>query len=195
MRAYPPAESVFDPRANVASIICVPAAIDDDVERRCLDVASRVAEAMDFEGLLAVELFVVEGTHEVLVNEVAPRCHNSGHHTVEANATSQFAQLLRVVLDLPLGDVSPVRPAAATVNLLGDHDTPKGAPPSYAGIDDALQDPDVYLHLYGKASVSPFRKMGHLTVCGHDRDAVLHKANKLKDSIGCRFGDSSSSSS
>ena len=192
--SYPPAESVFDPRANIASVIVVPADIDPMIEASCRSIAMRVCEAMDFVGLLAIELFVDKDMN-VLVNELAPRCHNSGHHTIEANATSQFAQLLRVVLDLPLGDVSFLRPAAATINILGDPDTPKGSPPTYRGLDSAMQqNSNVFPHIYGKSSVSPFRKMGHLTVTGHDRSSVLQAADRLKADVGCHFVPPASSS-
>jgi len=138
---------------------------------------------MDFVGILAVELFLAKNG-ELLVNEVAPRAHNSGHHTIEANATSQFAQLLRITLDLPLWDVAPTRAFAATLNVLGDADAPKGAAPAYRGLREALATPGVYPHLYGKSTVSPFRKMGHVTVVGDDRGDVLATAEALLASVG-----------
>jgi len=182
--AYAPVETVFDARANVALYVSSPADLDADVAARCTAVAVDLVEKLDFVGLLAVELFVVDdAARTVLVNEVAPRCHNTGHHTIEANATSQFAMLVRVALDLPLGSTAPVRPHAATLNLLGDAATPNGQP-VYRGLDAALADPDAYPHLYGKATVSPFRKMGHLTVCGDDRDTVAANVLKLLDTVG-----------
>ena len=117
------------------------------------------------------------------VNELAPRAHNSGHHTIEACATSQFAQLLRVTLDLPLGSVAATRPAAAMVNILGDAATAKGKP-VYRGLRNALARPGVHAHLYGKSSVSPFRKMGHITVVGDDRDEVVEVAKECLTSVG-----------
>ncbi|KAH8065951.1 phosphoribosylaminoimidazole carboxylase [Aureococcus anophagefferens] len=144
VKAYEPTECVFDPRGNVVQLIVSPADVSDDVKARSRALATRVVDELDFVGILAVELFLDEAG-EILVNEVAPRAHNSGHHTIEANATSQFAQLLRVTLDLPLGSVAPVRDAAAMVNVLGEADAPKGAP-HYSGLRDALDTPGVYPH-------------------------------------------------
>jgi len=188
IKAFPPCEAVFDERANVALYMVAPAELEPLVAEKCLTITTKLVQELDYIGLLCVELFVVDNEEKsVLVNEIAPRCHNSGHHTIEANATSQFSQLLRVALDLPLGDVRPTRPAAATLNILGDHDTPKGSP-TYRGIEAALADQDVtvYPHLYGKSSVSPFRKMGHVTVVGDCRGTVIAKVLQLRDSLGCR---------
>ena len=182
VKAYEPTECVFDPRGNVVQLIVSPTDVSDDVKARSRALATRVVDELDFVGILAVELFL-DDAGEILVNEVAPRAHNSGHHTIEANATSQFAQLLRVTLDLPLGSVAPVRNAAAMVNVLGEADAPKGAP-HYSGLRDALDTPGVYPHLYGKSSVTPFRKMGHVTVVGDDRAAVVATAKHVLESVG-----------
>ena len=182
-RRYAPTECVFDDRGNVVSLIASPADVDAATAARATAVALDVVEKMDFVGVLAVELFLdVNGA--ILVNEVAPRAHNSGHHTIEANATSQFAQLLRVALDLPLGDVAPVRAHAATLNILGDADAPRGAAPAYRGLAAALATPGVHPHLYGKSTVSPFRKMGHVTVVGDSRAAVRATADHLLATVG-----------
>ena len=180
--AYEPTECVFDPRGNVVQLIVSPADVAPAVRAGAEALATQVVNDLDFIGILAVELFL-DAKGGLLVNEVAPRAHNSGHHTIEANATSQFAQLLRVTLDLPLGSVAPVRRAAATVNVLGDPDAPKGAP-HYRGLGAALAAPGVYPHLYGKSSVSPFRKMGHVTIVGDDRDDVVKTAKHIHESVG-----------
>ena len=120
-----------------------------------------------------------------MVNELAPRAHNSGHHTIEQCATSQFGQLLRVVLDLPLGDVSPTRAkAAAMVNILGSPSVAKGSKPLYRGLREALGKPGVYPHLYGKSTVSPFRKMGHITMVGDDPAAVVELGATWRARVG-----------
>jgi len=120
-----------------------------------------IADQLAYVGVLAVELFVVDG--DVLVNELAPRPHNSGHWTLDVGQTDQFAQQIRAVCGLPLGDVSMTKPAAAMVNLLGDEWD--AGEPDWAG---ALGDARVALHLYGKAEARPGRKMGHLTAWGDD---------------------------
>mmetsp|Transcript_26423 Transcript_26423/g.79238 ORF Transcript_26423/g.79238 Transcript_26423/m.79238 type:complete len:402 (+) Transcript_26423:229-1434(+) len=181
--AYAPTECVFDPRGNVVRFVVAPAAVADAVKAEATALALRVADEMGFVGILAIEMFL-DTAGRLLVNEVAPRAHNSGHHTIEQCATSQFGQLLRATLDLPLGDVAPVRAAAAMVNILGDADVPKGARPVYRGLRGALAAPGVHPHLYGKSTVSPFRKMGHVTVVGDSYEAVVAKANELHESVG-----------
>jgi 5-(carboxyamino)imidazole ribonucleotide synthase len=113
---------------------------------------------------LAVELFVTKDG-KVLVNEVAPRPHNSGHQTIEGNITSQFEQHLRAILNLPLGDTSIIKPAVM-INLLGEKN--HEGPAKYEGLTDAIKYKGVYVHLYGKTTTKPFRKMGHVTVIDDD---------------------------
>jgi 5-(carboxyamino)imidazole ribonucleotide synthase len=139
-------------------------------------LAVRVAEALDLEGLLAVELFL-DRSGKLWVNELAPRTHNSGHHTIEANRTSQFEQHLRAVLDLPLGDPSALQPAAM-LNLVGGPDA--HGRPTYPGLGAALARPGVHVHLYGKSEVRPYRKLGHITVLGDDAEAVVKGALRQK---------------
>jgi len=186
VKCYEPTECVFDPRGNVVQLIVSPAAISSELSARCTALARSIVDAMDYVGILAVELFLEKGTGKILVNELAPRAHNSGHHTIEQCATSQFAQLLRVVLDLPLGDVAPTRArAAAMVNILGAPSVAKGSMPLYRGLREAMAKPGVYAHLYGKSSVSPFRKMGHITMTGDDRDEVVELAKEVLASVTC----------
>ncbi|MBC7447530.1 MAG: 5-(carboxyamino)imidazole ribonucleotide synthase [Hymenobacteraceae bacterium] len=160
VRAFPVVEMVFDPHTNLVTTLVAPADLSADIAARATALAVRTCEAFNTVGLLAVELFLTPAG-ELLVNEVAPRPHNSGHHTMEANHVSQFQQHLRAVLGLPLGEVAP-RSAAAMVNLLGAPDGGDG-PAIVHGLADALALPGVSVHLYGKARTRPHRKMGHLT--------------------------------
>lgn len=177
---FPVVESVFDPKVNLVSSLISPANIDVDTAAKAQKLALSVVEAMDFEGLMAVELFL-DADGNLLVNEVAPRTHNSGHHTIEANRTSQFDQHLRAVVGIPFGNVSLLHNAAGMMNLLGSADA-FGAP-VYDGLSEALSMPGVHPHLYGKSEVKPYRKMGHITVTGADMNLVQEKLLKLRDSL------------
>lgn len=167
---YDPVEMVFDARFNLVDHLRAPARIDAGVARRAKDLALRVAEAFGEPGLYAVEMFLTR-QGELLVNETAPRAHNSGHHTIETCASSQFDQLLRVYMGWPLGDTS-LRGKAAMINLVGEEGT--GAP-ALQGIDDVLHIPGTYVHLYGKKETRTGRKMGHITVIANN-DAALDEA-------------------
>ena len=177
--AYPPVECAFHPTANLVEFLFAPAAISEEIAEKAKTVALQVIDALDLVGILAVELFVTkEG--EVLVNEIAPRPHNSGHHTIEANFTSQFEQHLRAVLNMPLGDTG-LRMPAAMVNLLGEQGFSGEA---YAeGLDEALSQKGVYVHLYGKKVTKPFRKMGHVTILDEDLSLLKQRALAIKDLI------------
>jgi 5-(carboxyamino)imidazole ribonucleotide synthase len=174
--AYPAVECAFHPTANLVEFLFAPAAISPAIEQKAQAIAKDLILKLDLVGILAVELFVTR-TGEVLVNEIAPRPHNSGHHTIEANFTSQFEQHLRAVMNWPLGDPT-LRCPAAMINLLGE--------PGYEGavlvegMDEALAEKGVYLHLYGKKNTKPFRKMGHVTLLGEDIQEVKAKANRIK---------------
>ena len=137
------------------------------------DVISR----LEMVGLLAVEFFLL-ASGELLVNEIAPRPHNSGHHTIECCYTSQFAQHLRSILNLPLGDTGLLIPGAM-LNVVGE----KGyeGPAEYLGLEQVLKMPGVYLHLYGKKYTKPFRKMGHVTVIDEKREEAIRKARLVKE--------------
>jgi 5-(carboxyamino)imidazole ribonucleotide synthase len=174
--AYPPVEMAFHPTANLVEYLFSPAALTIRQVQDAQRLAVQVAEALDLVGLLAVEMFLTpEG--ELLVNEIAPRPHNSGHHTLEANMTSQFEQHLRAILNLPLGSTALKTPAVM-VNILGAADA--SGEPVYEGMEDVLQIPGVSLHLYGKHQVRPFRKMGHLTVCDTDLARAQDKARRIQ---------------
>jgi 5-(carboxyamino)imidazole ribonucleotide synthase len=141
---------------GILDLTVVPAAVAPRVTDRAVGIAMAVAEALDYVGVLAVEMFVVDG--DLIVNELAPRPHNSGHWTLDVAQTSQFAQQVRAVCGLGLGDTTMTRPAAAMVNLLGDLWSTRN--PGWQHVVDL---PNVALHLYGKAAPRPGRKMGHLT--------------------------------
>jgi 5-(carboxyamino)imidazole ribonucleotide synthase len=130
-------------------------------------------------GILAVELFLTE-SGDLLINEIAPRPHNSGHHTIECNATSQFAQHLRAILNLPLGDSKLIQ-VGAMINLLGE----KGfdGPAVYKGLEECLMFNGIYPHIYGKEITKPFRKMGHITITGKDLVTVKETAKQIKQLI------------
>ena len=180
IRCFPVVEAVFDPVANLVDYLIAPAVISPKQEKDAEALARRVAEAMNFEGLLAVELFL-DRAGNLLVNELAPRTHNSGHHTIEANRTSQFEQHLRAVLDLPLGATDALFPASAMVNLVGSAQA--HGIPAYAGLDAALDTPGVHPHLYGKSTVKPFRKMGHVTITGSNHEEVAKRVMHIREQL------------
>lgn len=179
MTAFPPVECVFHPVANLVEFLFSPAEISGSISAQAIETAQSVIQKLDMVGLLAVEMFVTrEG--KILVNEIAPRPHNSGHHTIEANFTSQFEQHLRSVMNMPLGDTG-IRSAAAMVNLLGEDGYTGEA--MVEGLDEALSEKGIYIHLYGKKITKPFRKMGHVTILEEDIEELKNKAKKYKDRI------------
>lgn len=165
--AFPPGENQH--RYGILETTVVPARIPDALATQCRDVAERVAAALEYVGVLGVELFIASGG-EVFVNEIAPRPHNSGHYTLDACATDQFEQQVRTLCGLPLGDPRLLSPVAM-VNLLGE--LWDGGEPRW---DRALAVPGVRLHLYGKAQARPGRKMGHLTCTAETADQALRLA-------------------
>jgi 5-(carboxyamino)imidazole ribonucleotide synthase len=175
--AYPPVACAFHPTANLVEFLFAPADIPISVSERAVAIAQNVIEKLDMIGLLAVEMFVTK-TGEVLVNEVAPRPHNSGHHTIEANFTSQFEQHLRAVMDMPLGNTALKLPAAM-VNLLGEDGYEGDA--VIEGLDEVMTHKGVYVHLYGKKITKPFRKMGHVTILEENIEELKVKALQIKD--------------
>ena len=178
IQCFPVVEAIFDPVANLVDYLIAPAAITPQQAQDAESLARRVAEAMDFEGLLAVELFL-DRKGNLLVNELAPRTHNSGHHTIEANRTSQFEQHLRAVLDLPLGATDALFAASAMVNIVGSAEA--HGTPIYTGLEAALNTPGVHPHLYGKSAVKPFRKMGHVTITGQSRLEVEQSVMRIRE--------------
>lgn len=176
---YRAVEMVFHAQKNLVEFLRCPADIPVDVEKKATSIALRILHQLNLVGVLAVEMFVTKD-NQVLVNEIAPRVHNSGHHTIEGALTSQFEQHLRAVMGLPLGLTEMTLPSVM-VNLLGDENCEGNA--VYQGIDQALGLGGVYIHLYGKTITKPFRKMGHATIIDHDINKALHRAHQVKDLI------------
>jgi len=179
LQTFPTVEMVFHPELNLVDYLFAPAQIPADIDQQAQAIARQTAEAFGIVGVLAVELFLTKNG-EVLINEVAPRPHNSGHHTIRANVTSQFEQHWRAILNLPLGDTTEYQPAAM-VNLLGE-DGHTG-PAKYEGLTDLLAMPGVFPFLYGKAITKPFRKMGHITVMDADLETLRQKVAQVQGAI------------
>lgn len=176
---YPTVEQEFNPEANLVEFLFSPADISPIIEEKAKKIACSIVEKLDMIGLLAVELFLTEND-ELLVNEIAPRPHNSGHHTIECNVTSQFEQHLRSILNFPLGDTKIVTPGVM-INLLGDKDSEGIA--TYVNMEEGLNQAGVNFHLYGKTMTKPFRKMGHITVINEDLKTAKEIARNLKNTI------------
>ncbi len=176
---YPMVEMEFNPEANLVEFLLCPSRVAEELKQEATQLAVRLIESLDICGLLAVELFLTRDGR-ILVNEVAPRPHNSGHHTIDSCVTSQFQQHLRGVLDLPLGDPSLHTPAVM-VNVLGEPG--HTGPVRYEGMEKVLAIPGAYVHLYGKLETRPFRKMGHVTVIDPDLDEAIAKAKKVKATL------------
>jgi 5-(carboxyamino)imidazole ribonucleotide synthase len=176
VRTYPVVEMVFDPVANLVDNLVAPARIAVEQAEQARQLAVDITRKLDYVGIMAVEMFITRAG-EILVNEMAPRPHNSGHHTIEACYTSQFEQHLRAILGLPLGSTQQVH-AASMLNVLGE--AGHSGPAVYPGALSLLAEEGVFLHLYGKANTKPFRKMGHITVLATTADEALQKALRLK---------------
>ena len=174
--AFPVVELVFHPVHNLVEYLFAPATLTEVQTKKATEIAIRVITELNMVGLLAVEMFL-DKNGEILVNEVAPRPHNSGHQSIEANFTSQFEQHLRAILNLPLGSTKQIMPAAM-INLLGEAGF-SGAS-QYEGLEEALSIEGVYIHLYGKKDTKPFRKMGHITITDFNFQSLKDKVEKVK---------------
>jgi len=175
IQAYPVVEMEFHPTANQVEYVICPARISTDIEIKAKNIALEVSKNYKHIGLLAVELFLTE-TGDILVNEVAPRPHNSGHITIESSYTNQFEQHLRAILNLPLGDTKNKVPAVM-VNLVGKENYT--GPVIYKNIDQILAIDGVTPHIYGKKHTRPFRKMGHVTIV----NKTLNKAREIAEEV------------
>ncbi|WP_435623277.1 5-(carboxyamino)imidazole ribonucleotide synthase [Flagellimonas sp.] len=176
---YPVVEMEFHPEANQVEYVICPARIDDSVANKATEVALKVSQHMEHVGLLAVELFQTQDD-EILVNEVAPRPHNSGHYSIEASYTNQFEQHIRAILGLPLGNTSS-KVAGVMVNLVGAEGHTGSV--IYKNIEDILDMEGVTPHIYGKKQTRPFRKMGHVTIVDEDMSKARSKAQEVKEII------------
>ncbi len=179
---YPVVEMVFHPTKHLVEFLRCPADIAPAIEKKAKDIALALVNQLNLVGVLAVEMFVTRDG-KVLVNEIAPRVHNSAHHTIEGTFTSQFEQHLRAVMNLPLG-LTDITAPSVMVNILGA-DGFEGLA-RYEGVEEALRLGGVYIHLYGKEITKPFRKMGHATIIGHDAAQAMNKARQVKDLIKVR---------
>jgi 5-(carboxyamino)imidazole ribonucleotide synthase len=176
---YPPALMVFDPVYNLLDYQISPAKLEEKQLWKAEAIARKVVNGLKSPGLFAIELFI-DDQGDVWVNEAAPRVHNSGHHTIEANYSSQYDMLLRILLDYPLGNPDAILPSAI-VNIIGAEGY-NGAV-KYEGLEEVLRMDNVFVHLYGKKTTKPGRKMGHVTIISNDYQDLTHKANKIKHTL------------
>jgi 5-(carboxyamino)imidazole ribonucleotide synthase len=176
---YPVVEMEFHPEANQVEYVICPARIDEKVAKKAIDVALKVSKAFNHIGLLAVEMFQTKDDH-ILVNEVAPRPHNSGHHTIESSYTSQFEQHIRAILNLPLGKTDS-KVGGIMVNLVGAEGYTGNV--VYQNIEAIMKMPGVTPHIYGKKQTRPFRKMGHVTIVNEDLNTARKIAEEVKNTI------------
>ena len=179
VKTYPVVEMEFHPEANQVEYVICPARIDFKVAEKARELALKVVSAFDFVGLLAVEMFQTIDD-KILVNEVAPRPHNSGHYSIEASYTNQFEQHLRSILNLPLGNTDN-KVAGIMVNLVGEEGFSGDV--IYQNIEEILKIDGVTPHIYGKKETRPFRKMGHVTIVNADIDKAREIAQKVKETI------------
>ena len=176
---YPVVEMEFHPEANQVEYVICPARIDDKVAQKARDTALKVSNSIKHVGLLAVEMFQTK-EDGILVNEVAPRPHNSGHYSIEASYTNQFEQHIRAILDLPLGNTDS-KVAGIMVNLVGEEGYTGDV--VYKNIEDILSLDGVTPHIYGKKETRPFRKMGHVTIVNEDIEEARKIAQQVKETI------------
>jgi 5-(carboxyamino)imidazole ribonucleotide synthase len=179
IKTYPVVEMEFHPEANQVEYVICPARIDDKVAEKARAIALQVSENFNHVGLLAVEMFQTEDD-EIIVNEVAPRPHNSGHYSIEASYTSQFENHLRAILDLPLGNTES-KVAGIMVNLVGAEGFSGNV--IYENIEKILRWDGVTPHIYGKKQTHPFRKMGHVTIVNNDIKEARRIAQDVKNTI------------
>lgn len=178
-KTYPVVEMEFHPTANQVEYVICPARIDSAIAKKAQEIALKVTDAFQFIGLLAVEMFQTNDD-KILVNEVAPRTHNSGHYSIEASYTNQFEQHLRAILNLPLGNTEN-KVAAIMVNLVGEEGYTGNV--IYQNMENVLKIDGVTPHIYGKKETRPFRKMGHVTVVNKDINEARKIAEKVKKTI------------
>jgi len=177
--AFPAVEMVFHPEHNLVDFLFSPASISTDIAAKAEQIAVDVIDKMVLVGVLAVEMFLTPAG-EILINEVAPRPHNSGHQTIRGNATSQYEQHLRAITGLPLGSTQ-AKGVSGMLNLLGEDGFSGLA--KYEGLNEALAISGVYPFLYGKKMTKPFRKMGHVTILGSTKEEIIEKSEQVKSLI------------
>lgn len=183
--SYPVTEMVFNNNLNLLDYQFCPADIDADIFTKSTAVAEKAVLAFESPGLFAVELFL-DINNNILVNEIAPRVHNSGHHTIEASVCSQFDMLMRIMLDYPLGNTQ-TNCFSSLINIVGNAGISGNV--VYNGIKDILKIPGCYIHIYGKSKVKPGRKMGHITIVGNNKEEVKTKTKDVKGKIFVRSSE------
>ncbi len=179
INTFPMVEMDFNPDANLVEFLISPSAYSEEIKIKAKNIAIEIAECLKIVGILAVEMFLTK-EHDIIVNEIAPRPHNSGHHSIEGNYTSQFEQHLRAIFNMPLGDTQTIN-HAVMINLLGENGFEGLA--EYEGLDKVLKHSGVYIHLYGKEFTKPYRKMGHVTVINENREKALEIAKFVKQTL------------
>jgi 5-(carboxyamino)imidazole ribonucleotide synthase len=173
---YPAVHMMFNPALNLLEYQVSPAGLDEKVLWKAEAIALKVVKNLNSPGVFAVEMFI-DKQNNVWVNETAPRVHNSGHHTIEANYSSQFDMLWRIMLDYPLGNTKHILPAAI-VNILGEENQSGAA--VYEGLEEVLKMDNVFVHIYGKKQTKPGRKMGHVTILSNEKQELIHTGSKIK---------------
>ena len=179
IKCFPVVEMEFNEKSNLVEYVMCPANISKQTEEKAIIIASEIAKKFEMVGLLAVELFVTN-EDEILINEVAPRPHNSGHHTIECCVTSQFDQHIRSILNLPLGETGILIPGIM-VNLVGENMEEGNV--NYKNINDIFDIPGVYIHIYGKKKSRLNRKMGHITIVNKDINKAIEIGKSIKNKI------------
>ncbi len=176
---YPTVECEFNPTANLVEFLFSPASVSKEIEDKARKMAIDVIDKLGMVGILAVEFFLLENC-DLLVNEIAPRPHNSGHHTIECNVTSQFEQHMRSILNLPLGSTKMLQ-NGVMINLLGEAGYEGSA--IYKGLEEVISIEGVKVHLYGKENTKSFRKMGHVTIFNDSLEEAKEIAKKVQKTI------------
>ena len=179
VKTFPMVEMEFNPEVNLVEFLIQPSPLPFEVHQEAENIAKNIAETLKIVGILAVEMFL-DKHGKILVNELAPRPHNSGHQSIEGNVVSQFEQHLRAIFNQPLGDTACLN-NAIMVNVLGE--AGYEGPAVYKGIEKILKCAGVYVHLYGKALTKPFRKMGHVTIVDADREKAIEKAKFVQETL------------
>jgi 5-(carboxyamino)imidazole ribonucleotide synthase len=176
---FPAVEMVFHPEQNLVEFLFSPAEISVTIEKQAEKIAVDLINQLGLVGVLAVEMFLTKDG-QVLINEIAPRPHNSGHQTIRGNESSQYEQHLRAITGLPLGSTKS-NGFSGMLNLLGAEGFT--GPAKYEGLAEIMAIPGVYPFLYGKKVTKPFRKMGHITILGDSKEEIIEKANQVKNLI------------
>ena len=179
VKCFPVAEMEFNEQANLVELLVCPSTIDSSIQDEAVAIASHLIDSLKLTGLLAIEMFL-DTRNKLWVNEVAPRPHNSGHHTIESIVTSQYEQLLRAILGFPLGSTHTKMPSAM-INLLGEPGVV--GPVKYEGLSQCMEEEGVKVHLYGKKTTKPFRKMGHITILAPTLGEAKAKAKSVKSKL------------